>query len=224
MSFAFLVEFSMDCMRDPSSEVEFSKSALYITTPMLNSARSRRNSLRSGPSISYSSNLICPASAAFSYSSLEYTVATVGRNEITDWNLLNTIWCFCAPSARMVSATIDAVAKVMGILERSTIVPFTLSLFPLPSCARAFSPTMVIVVLGSKPATTLLYFTTVVLMPPHRPLSDETGTTIVVSVTIPGRSPSMRIRGTTNPLLFSMRVCAPFNRDAATIFMAAVIF
>ena len=83
MSLAFFVEFSIDCIRDPSSDVLFSRSALYITTPMLNSARSSRNSERSGPSISYSSNLIEPASAAFSYSSEEKTVATVGLNEMT---------------------------------------------------------------------------------------------------------------------------------------------
>ena len=124
----------------------------------------------------------------------------------------------------MVSVTSDAVANVRGILERSTITFCTWFASPFASCARAFSPTMDMVLASLSPLTTLEYFTTVVLMPPHKPLSEDTGTIMVFSASMPGWSPSMRIRGCTMPRDFSILVCAPFNRDAATIFIAAVIF
>jgi hypothetical protein len=49
------------------------------------------------------------------------------------------------------------------------------------SCPRAFSPMTVneVSVPSATPAATLVYLTTVVLMPPHRPLSVEIGTTTV---------------------------------------------
>ena len=84
MSFAFFVEFSIDCILEPSSEVLFSSNALYRTAPILNSARSRSSSERPDPSNSYSSNLLKPLSEAFSYSSTDSTVATVGLKDMTD--------------------------------------------------------------------------------------------------------------------------------------------
>jgi len=45
-----------------------------------------------------------------------------------------------------------------------------------------------------------------------------------VKVSAPGRSPSMVRKGVNIPLDFSVRLCATLILDAATIFMALVIF
>lgn len=72
--------------------------------------------------------------------------------------------------------------------------------------------------------TALETFTTVELIPPHKPLSDDIGMIVEVSDFAPGTSPNNRVRGRTSPRDFSIFICAPFSREAATIFIAAVIF
>lgn len=101
-----------------------------------------------------------------------------------------------------------------------------------------------------------LYLTTVELMPPHRPLSDVTGTTMFFSTSAPashphsaggaegasrlqatcspwtaskpqsapGWSPNNDTNGSTSPRDFSVSCCATLILEAATIFMALVIF
>jgi len=67
--------------------------------------------------------------------------------------------------------TLD-VSKITFLIESEKV---------FDSCPRALSPITVneVSVPSATPAATLVYFTTVVLMPPHRPLSDEIGTTVV---------------------------------------------
>ena len=124
----------------------------------------------------------------------------------------------------MVSAIADAVLKVNGCLVVSTTTFDTCSGNILVSCARALSPTILNLVDSFMVFKTEEYFTTAVLIPPHKPLSDEIGTTSADSVFAPGVSPSKRVKGCTKARDFSHLVCAPLRRDAATIFIALVIF
>ena len=61
-------------------------------------------------------------------------------------------------------------------------------------------------------------------MPPHNPLSDARTTTSFFSAFMDGASPSSAVNGCHTPREFSAFTCMVRSLDAATIFMAMVIF
>jgi hypothetical protein len=61
-------------------------------------------------------------------------------------------------------------------------------------------------------------------IPPHNPLSDEMVTISFLSTLVAGASPNRAVNGCQSPREFSAFTCTLRSFEAATIFIALVIF
>eukprot|EP01018_Ginkgo_biloba_P014103 Gb_15891 [translate_table: standard] len=129
---------------------------------------------------------------------------------------------------KMSSTTMDTCVKLRGFFCVSVM---DISICFLESRCRIafpFSPIITYFDSFSGPDSilnsALLIFTEVELIPPQRPLSEVTVTRTFFFTSRPGTSPSNAVKGCHNPLEFSALVWTALNFDAATIFIAFVIF
>ena len=157
-------------------------------------------------------------------------MATVGLNAIAETKRLNTMRAASYSVLSKISATADATPNVVRTLATSATVAAIDAASVRCSWDLPFSPTTTysITLPSAVPAAALdaarEYLVTAELIPPQSPLSVVIATVRFFSTSASGVSPRMRSSGRARPRETSVAACATRIFDAATIFMADVIF